>query len=341
MSSVGKILQVKQVHGPNEIIFADGTIQYSAWTGVAPSPACPLIIDCTAGVPGSTAIGITGVGGATSCDIKENGDFTYGEQGAGLNLVYNDVRHTLTCGSTALNGDVADCSIDTGLLPADDIPAFAGPIGQQIYQSSCERGIIRNPNQSTLNSSATNFPTEQENVFAGDAQCYNLTGSNTSLCRIESAGPLGVGLQVAVPFGDKVALADQCYFDGTQCRGGYIAPKFFRVEIPAQYQHGYFRFGMYLEGTCNPTNRNILRAKVIQYRLGVSIKEFKLGEIHSQTGSPRDFCTSFSRDVFGKYPAEEILTGDELEWVVENDAGSTDAQNLDLIQGVFEVVRAV
>ena len=339
MSSVGHILKVKKIYDVNELWFEDDTHQYTAWTGVAPAPACPLIIDCTTGVAGTTAIGITGVGGATSCDIIENGTFTFGEQGAGLNLVYDDTAHVLTCGSSSLNGDVADCSLNTGVLPADTIPAI-GPTRQQQYQSNCERGILRFPFQGTLNASTTNFPTGKENVFAGDAQLYNMTGSNTSLCRA-TGQIITAGSNTIIPFGTKIILSDHMHFDGTQCRGGYSAPDFNRIEIPTELQHAYFRFSMFVDCLIVPSGNNKLICKVNQYRAGVLFNTFPLGSIDKTAGMPRNCSGSFTRDVFGANPTEEILAGDELEWVVEGDAPNVDVFTLTLGQGVFEVLRSV
>ena len=255
-------------------------------------------------------------------------------------MIQLDAPNTgIESGNIKLNGDVADQSIDLGVLPSDSF-SVAVPTNQQQYSSSIQRGIIRNVQQTTLDPVNSGFPNRSINSFIGDTQLFSTTGSQTSICRSTNITLTPTDVRTAT-FGNTLSFQDRAVFDSLQIRGDKVGTTFLGVEIPAAYEGCFATVNIHVEGNWASLNApNSIRLYVEQFRGGVLLRTLNLGIDARYPASNPQVCVSPIRHLVGQSTyGEDILARDIFRFNVENSPTSVDDFDLLLIQGGITIKR--
>lgn len=247
-------------------------------------------------------------------------------------IVVNDI---------SLNGAAVDRSIQQTPLLADTTPT-ALPESDQMYQSSIRTGFLRQPIPDNENlNSALGFPANNPNLYQGPNFITSLTSWNITSGRRTNV-VMAPGVRIAPNIGNTLAFEDRCFFDALQIRGRKVGNTYIGVLIPPELDRCNAKFHIHVEGEWQSTNgNNFLKTYILQYRGGALLRQLDLWDDERQNNTPfARVVSSSERFIVGQSTGvgEDILTGDEFEFIVENDIGSTNTFNLDLIQAHIEAL---
>ena len=327
------------VVGANQgvMIFGGTDIWKNALTGSGGSggTSYPLVVDGSTELIGSDAFKILQNGGLTTLDINQQALSNFGLNNE---IILDPELKNFSVGDVKLHGDVDQYSLDLNVLPPDRT-SVAVPTNQQQYSSSIEAGILRNADQSPL-FNTVGFPNGTVNSFIGDNQAWSTTGSQTSIGRITNQ-VLAPGTIKVASFGNTLSFTDRAVFDPLQIRGYKVSTTFLGVEIPDEFNECFATVNIHVEGTWNPlTAPNSIRVYVDQWRGGGFLRTLNLGIDTRNVGENPQVCISPIRHLVGQGSfGEDILTGDQFQFIVQNEPGSTDPFDLLLIQGGITLSR--
>ena len=349
MSSVGKILQVKKLYGPNEIIFENGTIQTTAYQ--SGTTFYPEIIDGTTHAVGTQALGIIENGGAQTLFVDQQAKFMLGNpalvetDNVKLDPLFNEVSVGATGNEQVkLRANTNDIQVNIGHNTPNQ-PPLTNP-EKSIYRGNIVSGIQRHANQNPLGANM-GWPTSTINLWEGDGMFKCLGGCPFSVGRNFDGLNLPAN-NIHPKLGDVNLGVDECFGDNQQIRGRLVGPEFNGISIPAEYANdGVLRVSLTADfdwqGAGTALLPNIASLNVEHQRAGVILATWTLA-FSETTDKLTKLGLSGERCFFATganwTPAETWQTDDNFVCYIRNDPATTQWMlNVD-IQATYQLYHS-